>query len=136
MAYIAFSKAYEGSVVCGLHLAPFAVKPEFQRKGIGSELLRFALRQEEIKEKTIFVLGSPAFYQKFGFEPCAAPSCAFDKGNGHFSSLRNPGTHPFTVGYESEFKLGGGLRGNKGPRKDNRKKPWSQKPSSNIRKRK
>lgn len=71
IAYIAFSNAYNGSDVCGLHLAPLAVKPEFQKQGIGSELLRFALRQSVIKENTIFVLGDPAFYQKFGFEPCA-----------------------------------------------------------------
>ena len=50
IAYIAFTKAYNGSAVCGLHLAPLAVKPEFQNQGIGSELLRFALRQEAIKE--------------------------------------------------------------------------------------
>ena len=68
IAYVAFSNAYQGSQVCGLHLAPMAVSPEFQKQGIGSELLRFALRQNVIKENTIFVLGAPEFYQKFGFE--------------------------------------------------------------------
>ncbi len=106
IAYIAFSKAYNGSEVCGLHLAPLAVKPEFQRQGIGSELLRFALRQEVIKNNTIFVLGDPTFYQKFGFEPCAIPICPFDKNNAHFLSIRNNSSSQFTVGYESEFKIG------------------------------
>ena len=106
IAYIAFSKAYNGSEVCGLHLAPLAVKPEFQRQGIGSELLRFALRQEVIKANTIFVLGDPGFYQKFGFEPCAIPICPFDKNNAHFLSIRNNSSSQFTVGYEPEFKLG------------------------------
>lgn len=113
IAYIAFTNAYHGSVVCGLHLAPLAVNPEFQRQGIGSELLRFALRQDVIKDKTIFVLGAPGFYQKFGFEPCVLPLCPFDKNNGHFLSIRNAMSSQFTVGYESEFKsdLAGGRRG-------------------------
>ena len=100
-----FPNAYNGSDVCGLHLAPLAVKPEFQRQGIGSELLRFALRQDCIKAKTIFVLGVPGFYKKFGFEPCAIPLCSFDKNNAHFLSIRNNASHQFTVGYEPEFNL-------------------------------
>ncbi|MFH2122464.1 MAG: N-acetyltransferase [Pseudomonadota bacterium] len=104
IAYIAFTNAYHGSAVCGMHLAPFAVKPEFQRQGIGSELLRFALRQDSIKKNTIFVLGAPGLYKKFGFEPCAMPLCPFDKNNDHFLSIRNSTTSQFTVGYEAEFK--------------------------------
>lgn len=106
IAYIAFSNAYNGSTVCGLHLAPLAVKPEFQKQGIGSELLRFALRQDFIKANTIFVLGDPGFYQKFGFEPCAMPICSFDKNNAHFLSIRNTKSSQFTVGYEPEFNIG------------------------------
>lgn len=106
IAYIAFTNAYKGSAVCGLHLAPLAVKPEFQRQGIGSELLRFALRQEAVREQTLFVMGDPGFYRKFGFMPCAMPTCPFDKGNAHFSSMRNNTASPFTVRYEAEF--GGG----------------------------
>jgi putative acetyltransferase len=106
IAYIAFSNAYKGSDVCGLHLAPLAVKPEFQKQGIGSELLRFALRQAVIKENTIFVLGAPIFYQKFGFGLCAIPICPFDKNNAHFLSIRNKINSQFTVGYESEFDFG------------------------------
>ncbi|MBA3007474.1 MAG: N-acetyltransferase [Proteobacteria bacterium] len=104
IAYIAFTNAYNGSAVCGLHLAPLAVKPEFQKQGIGSELLRFALRQDIIKKNTIFVLGAPSFYKKFGFEPCAMPLCPFDKNNGHFSCMRNTTSSQFTVGYEAEFR--------------------------------
>ena len=106
IAYIAFTKAYNGKAVCGLHLAPLAVKPEFQRQGIGSELLGFALRQEIVKANTIFVLGDPRFYRKFGFESCVMPICPFDKNNAHFLSLRNNTTSQFTVGYEAEFKTG------------------------------
>ncbi|MDD2389600.1 MAG: N-acetyltransferase [Desulfobacterales bacterium] len=105
IAYIAFSNAYNGDNVCGLHLAPLAVAPEFQKQGIGSELLRFALRQAVIKEQTIFVLGDPNFYQKFGFDPCVIPICPFDKKNTHFLSIRNKPYSQFTVGYESEFNV-------------------------------
>ena len=103
IAYIAFSNAYNGSAVCGLHLAPFAVKPEFQGQGIGSELLRFVLRQDVIKATTVFVLGDPGFYQKFGFELCTMPICPFNKNNAHFLSIRNNTSSQFTVRYESEF---------------------------------
>ena len=103
IAYVAFSNAYQGSEICGLHLAPMAVSPEFQKQGVGSELLRFALRQAAIKTQPLFVLGEPAYYQKFGFEPCAQPICPYDKNNRHFLSMRNPATADFTVGYEAEF---------------------------------
>ncbi|MDD2335632.1 MAG: N-acetyltransferase [Geobacteraceae bacterium] len=104
IAYIAFSNAYHGNDVCGLHLAPMAVRPEFQRQGVGSELLRFALRQDAIKSKTLFVLGEPGYYKKFGFEPCSLPICPFDKDNAHFLSIRNDTPTHFIVGYEPEFK--------------------------------
>ncbi len=104
IAYIAFSNAYNGNDICGLHLAPMAVAPEFQKQGVGSELLRFALRKEPIKSQTLFVLGEPAYYKKFGFEPCSMPICPFDKNNAHFLSIRNNTTTSFTVGYEPEFK--------------------------------
>jgi putative acetyltransferase len=104
IAYIAFSNAYQDNEVCGLHLAPLAVSPEFQRQGVGSELLRFALRQEAIKSRPLFVLGAPAYYQKFGFAPCSVPICPFDKNNAHFLSLRNATTTSFSIGYEPEFK--------------------------------
>jgi putative acetyltransferase len=108
IAYIAFTPAYQGKNVCGLHLAPLAVTPEFQQQGVGSELLRFALRQEEIQSQPLFVLGEPGYYKKFGFTPCTQPICPFDKNNAHFLSLRNEtATAGFTVGYEAEFMMSG-----------------------------
>ncbi len=105
IAYIAFSHAFDGEKECGLHLAPLAVTPEMQNQGIGSELLTFSLRQDILKEKTIFVLGEPSFYQKFGFELSLMPKCPFDKNNDHFLSLRNTTSTQFTIGYEPEFRL-------------------------------
>jgi putative acetyltransferase len=104
IAYLAFSSAYQGKTVCGLHLAPMAVTSEFQKQGVGSELLRFALRQAAIRSQPLFVLGEPAYYRRFGFESCTHPVCPFDKNNRHFLALRNTGESSFTVGYEPEFK--------------------------------
>jgi putative acetyltransferase len=104
IAYLAFSNAYRGRKVCGLHLAPMAVSPEFQRQGVGSELLRFALRQEVIKSQPLFVLGAEGFYLRFGFTPCATPLCPYTKNNAHFLSLNQKGESDFTLGYEAEFK--------------------------------
>ncbi len=104
IAYVAFSLAYHGHEVCGMHLAPMAVAPDFQKQGVGSELLHFALRQEPIKNQTLYVLGKPGFYRRFGFESCSQPICPFAKNNAHFHSLRNVASSSFTVGYEPEFK--------------------------------
>ena len=103
IAYIAFSPAYHGRDICGLHLAPMAVAPDFQKQGVGTELLRFALRQEAIKNQPLFVLGEPAYYRRFGFEPCEVPVCPFDTDNAHFLGKGNTVTTGFTVGYEPEF---------------------------------
>jgi putative acetyltransferase len=103
IAYIAFSPAYHGKEICGLHLAPMAVGPEFQRQGVGTELLRFALRQKEIKGQPLFVLGEPGYYSRFGFEPCSRPVCPFDTDNAHFLSMGSTVTDSFSVGYEPEF---------------------------------
>ncbi len=106
IAYIAFSNAYNNKQQCGLHLAPLAVKPEMQYQGIGSELLRFALRQDCIQKEPIYVLGDIRFYAKFGFQHCHQPLCPFDNKNKHFSSIRTPDSSNFTIGYEPEFSIG------------------------------
>ena len=103
IAYIAFSPAYHGRDICGLHLAPMAVAPDFQKQGVGTELLKFALRQEAIKNQPLFVLGEPGYYRRFGFEACTTPLCPFDTDNVHFLSMRNTFTDSFTIGYEPEF---------------------------------
>lgn len=103
IAYIGFSTAYQGTEVCGLHLGPMAVNPAFQKQGVGTELLRYALTQEPIKSSPIYVLGRPDFYTRFGFTLCAIPICPFDTNNAHFLSIRNQAADHFTVGYESEF---------------------------------
>jgi putative acetyltransferase len=104
-AYVAFTQAYDGKEVCGLHLAPLAVNPHLQGQGIGSELLRFAMRQEVVMERTIFVLGSSKFFRKFGFAPCAFPVCPFTRKNADFQSVGHCAARRYTIGYEPEFQI-------------------------------
>lgn len=53
-----------------LGLAPMAVTAEYQRKGIGSELVRAGLKQCKLLGFTaVVVLGHPDYYPRFGFSP-------------------------------------------------------------------
>ena len=50
-------------------LAPLAVKPGYQRQGIGSALVRKGHQQlGEMNSAKVFVLGDPAYYGRLGFE--------------------------------------------------------------------
>lgn len=50
-------------------LAPLAVAPESQGRGVGSALVReVAARVDERGEPLIVLEGSPAYYRRFGFE--------------------------------------------------------------------
>ncbi|MDL2265996.1 N-acetyltransferase [Parabacteroides sp. OttesenSCG-928-G07] len=54
-------------------LAPLAVKPEYQRQGIGGMLIQAGI--EKLQEKgssLVFVLGHKEYYPKYGFLPDAA----------------------------------------------------------------
>ncbi len=49
-------------------LAPVGVKPSAQDRGIGSALIREALaRCADVEWFTVFVLGDPTYYARFGF---------------------------------------------------------------------
>jgi putative acetyltransferase len=53
-----------------LVLSPLSVRPGRQGRGIGSALVRYALRElEERSEPLVFLEGSPAYYARFGFVP-------------------------------------------------------------------
>lgn len=55
-----------------LSLAPLAVLPEYQKKGIGKELVTEGLKKsKDMGYKAIVVLGHPTYYSKFGFEPAS-----------------------------------------------------------------
>lgn len=59
--------------IAALALAPLAVRPEFQRQGIGSALVRRGLELcREQTHRAVIVLGHPNYYPKFGFTAAAA----------------------------------------------------------------
>jgi putative acetyltransferase len=64
----------------GAGLAPLAVRPTFQGRGIGGMLLRAALeRAREAGYGFVVLLGDPRYYRRFGFRPGRALglACAF-----------------------------------------------------------
>ena len=51
-------------------LAPLAILPDAQGKGVGGKLIKEGLRQlSESKVDLVFVLGHPDYYPRFGFKP-------------------------------------------------------------------
>jgi putative acetyltransferase len=60
----------EGPSHEALALAPMAVLPAFQRKGVGSSLVRRGLEEaRSLGHRVILVVGHPEYYPRFGFVP-------------------------------------------------------------------
>lgn len=54
-------------------LAPLAILPEAQGKGVGGNLIKEGLRKlYRSKVDLVFVLGHPEYYPRFGFKPAGA----------------------------------------------------------------
>ncbi|NIO03531.1 MAG: GNAT family N-acetyltransferase [Proteobacteria bacterium] len=75
VGHILFSPAtveVEHGTVLGMGLAPMAVLPEYQRRGIGSELIRSGIvRLTSRRCPFVIVLGHAHYYPRFGFEPAS-----------------------------------------------------------------
>jgi putative acetyltransferase len=102
-AYACYSQAYREQRSIGFHLAPVAVHPEHQGKGIGSLIIRETLRQPPIAGSSVFVLGRPSYYTRFGFRRVTHPTCPFNPSNHHFLALNYEPQDEFCIGYEPEF---------------------------------
>jgi putative acetyltransferase len=70
VGHILFTPAtIDGSNSVGMGLAPMAVLPSHQRRGIGSQLVRHGLEYlRQSKCPFTIVLGHPEYYPRFGFE--------------------------------------------------------------------
>ena len=72
LGYVLLTKALikgESTSYETLALAPLAVLPEYQKSGIGKNLMNKAIeRARELGYKSIVVLGHENYYPKFGFE--------------------------------------------------------------------
>ena len=60
----------ENGVFTAMGLAPMAVLPEYQNKGIGSQLVREGLKAcQRLGHNIVVVLGHANYYPRFGFTP-------------------------------------------------------------------
>lgn len=73
VGHIAFSPVRlvgEGGETAALGLGPMAVHPDFQKQGLGGELIAAGVEAcKALDEALIFVLGHPDYYPRFGFRP-------------------------------------------------------------------
>jgi putative acetyltransferase len=70
-------------------LAPIGVTPEYQRRGIGSALIREGHRRLAAQgESLVFVLGHAAYYPRFGYSVDAAAPFRSAYAGPHFMALR------------------------------------------------
>lgn len=91
-------------------LAPMAVSPRFQRRGIGSQLVDAGLREcANQAYQIVIVVGHPHFYPRFGFTPAASfglASAYSDAGNAFMALELTPGVLSGRTGvveYPDEF---------------------------------
>ena len=76
--------------VPALGLAPMAVAPEYQRRGIGSALIENGLtRCRDQGVGLVVVLGHPGYYPRFGFRPAHSVglTCEYDSPPEAFMAL-------------------------------------------------
>lgn len=74
--------------VAAAALAPVAVRPLFQRQGLGSTLIRAGLKRcRELGIKAVVVLGHPAYYPRFGFSAALAECLAAPYSGPAFMAL-------------------------------------------------
>lgn len=106
--YILFTKISIGERV-ELALAPLAVAPEYQRRGIGGALILEGHRiAKELGYEYCVVLGSAAYYPRFGYRPACTfgilPPFEAPRENFMARNLQGRETPcPGTVAYAPEF---------------------------------
>ena len=110
VGHILLTKAHVGSTTV-LALAPLSVKPQFQRQGIGRALI---LDGHAVAKRLgfsyVLVLGSRAYYTRFGYAPAARFHIEAPKGvpSDHLMAIclwENPGPIHGTLIYGKEFSL-------------------------------
>jgi putative acetyltransferase len=109
VGHVQFSRAWVGETAV-LALGPVGVLPDRQGRGIGSELILAGLEEARARrEAAVILLGDPAFYPRFGFEP----GSAFGLAN-PFAGVRPDGfeigEEDFMVARLGEARLAGEVR--------------------------
>jgi predicted N-acetyltransferase YhbS len=82
-------------------LAPLAVHPDVQRRGIGRRLIESgfeALRRSDVER--VFVLGDPAYYSRSGFEPVGhrGPTAPYTLPSAYADAWMQIALHPGGLG--------------------------------------
>jgi putative acetyltransferase len=89
VGHIMFSPLHVGDVM-GAALAPMAVLPDHQGRGIGSQLVGAGIRRlEEAGCPFVIVLGHAGYYPRFGFTPASERgiTCPWDVADDVFRLL-------------------------------------------------
>jgi putative acetyltransferase len=76
-----------GGAWAALGLGPMAVLPEYQGRGVGSELVREGLSEcQRLGHEVVFVLGHARYYPRFGFKPAGVKgiACEFPSPDENF----------------------------------------------------
>jgi putative acetyltransferase len=77
VGHVAFSPVWDRATdqPLGYLLAPLAVSPDFQKRGIGTQLIESGIAQlTALGPGILLVYGDPRYYSRFGFRPdTAAP---------------------------------------------------------------
>lgn len=90
IGYILFTKIKIGSVT-ELALAPLAVLPEYQRKGVGASLITEGHKiAASLNYDYSVVLGSDKYYSKFGYVPASRYNikAPFDVDDKYFMAIK------------------------------------------------
>ncbi|MGQ0831998.1 MAG: GNAT family N-acetyltransferase [Microthrixaceae bacterium] len=98
----------DGAQAGGVGLAPVAVAPAEQGRGVGSELIRASLTRAEVAGwRFVVLLGHERYYPRFGFEPARAHGLTGDYGEHDGWMVRPLGHHSVPAGhvrYSSAFQ--------------------------------
>ncbi len=113
VGHILFTKIKIGdSNTVGVALAPLAVKPQFQNRGIGGELIKEGHRiAKELGYGFSVVLGHDRYYPKFGYQPAKQYSiiAPFPVDDKNFMAVklndRIDSFHGGVVEYAKEFNI-------------------------------
>lgn len=82
-----------------LALAPVAVLPERQGRGVGSALIRAGLaRAAAAGWEAVFVVGDPGYYRRFGFSTALAAGFSSPYAGPHFMATATRGALSITTG--------------------------------------
>lgn len=108
VGHILFSRLWADRTELIAALAPMAVRPDHQRKGLGGQLVERGIEAcREFGAHAVIVLGHPDYYPRFGFSAQAASNVTSPySGSPAFMALeleRGTLTEPMFVAYPDAF---------------------------------